>query len=66
MKQVKPKQKEEGSMDVPIKDGGKRPIVANNKVVTPTPGASTAANNHEVSRSSFNCKYFFPRWCPPD
>jgi hypothetical protein len=53
-----------GSMNVPIKDNGKRPIVSNNKVVTLISRTSTAANNHEASRSGFNSKYFLPRWCP--
>jgi hypothetical protein len=52
-----------GSMDDPIGEDGKRPIVSNNKVVTSTP--KVAANDHEASGSSFNSKYFLPRWCPP-
>jgi hypothetical protein len=52
-----------GSMDVPIGEDGKRPIVPNNKVVTSTP--EVAANDHEASGSSSNSKYFLPRWCPP-
>jgi hypothetical protein len=52
-----------GSMDVPIEEDGKRPIVANNKVVTSTPEV-VAANDHEASGSSSNSKYFLPRWCP--
>ena len=54
-----------GSMDVPAKDGGKRPIVLNNKVVTPILGTSTTTNDHEASGSGSNSKYFLPRWCPP-
>ena len=54
-----------GSIDVPIGDGDKRPIVPNNKVVTPTPGVFEAANDHEASGSGSNSKYFLPRWCPP-
>jgi hypothetical protein len=53
------------SIDVPIGDGGKRPIVSNKKVVTPMPGASTTANDHEASGSGSKSKYFLPRWCPP-
>jgi hypothetical protein len=52
-----------GSMDVPIVEDGKIPIVPNNKVVTSTP--KVAANDHEASGSSSNSKYFLPRWCPP-
>jgi hypothetical protein len=37
-----------GSMDVPIGEDGKRPIVPNNKVVTSTPEV-VAANDHEAS-----------------
>jgi hypothetical protein len=36
-----------GSMDDPIGEDGKRPIVSNNKVVTSTP--KVAANDHEAS-----------------
>jgi hypothetical protein len=53
-----------GSMDVPIGEDGKRPIVPNNKVVTSTPEL-VAANDHEASGSSSNSKYFLTRWCPP-
>jgi hypothetical protein len=53
-----------GSMDVPIGEDGKRPIVPNNKVVTSTPEV-VAANDHEASGSGSNSKYFLPRWCPP-
>jgi hypothetical protein len=52
-----------GSMDVPIGEDGKRPIVPN-KVVTSTL-EMVAANDHETSGSSSNSKYFMPRWCPP-
>ena len=48
-----------GSMDVPIGDSGKRPIVSKNKVATPIPGAHVAANDHEASGSGSNSKYFF-------
>jgi hypothetical protein len=52
-----------GSMDVSIGEDGKRPIITNNKVATSTP--EVVVNDHEVSGSSFNSKYFSPRWCPP-
>jgi hypothetical protein len=52
-----------GSMDVPIGEDDKRPIVPNNKVVTSTP--KVAANDHEARGSSSNSKYFLPRLCPP-
>jgi hypothetical protein len=51
-------------MDVPIGDSSKRLIVPNNKVVTLTTRASTAANDHEASGSGSSSKYFLPRWCP--
>jgi hypothetical protein len=52
-------------MDVHIGDDGKRPIVANNKVVTSTLRVFAATNDHEASGSGSNSKYFLPRWCPP-
>jgi hypothetical protein len=52
-----------GSMDVSIREDGKRPIVLNNKVMTSTP--KVHANNHEASGSSSNSKYFLPMSCPP-
>jgi hypothetical protein len=54
-----------GSMDVYIGEDGKKPIVANNKVVTSTPEVFATANDHEASGSGSNSKYFLPRWCPP-
>jgi hypothetical protein len=53
-----------GSMDLPIGEDGKRPIVPNNKVVTSTPEV-VAATDHGASGSGSNSKYFLPRWCPP-
>jgi hypothetical protein len=53
-----------GSMDVPIRKDGKRPIGPNSKVVTSTPEV-VAANDHDASGSGSNSKYFLPRWCPP-
>jgi hypothetical protein len=52
-----------GSMDVPIGENGKRPIVPYDKLVRSTPKV-VAANDHEASGSSSNSKYFLPRWCP--
>jgi hypothetical protein len=54
-----------GSMDVYIGEDGKKPIVANNKVVTSTPEVFATANDHEAGGSGSNSKYFLPRWCPP-
>jgi hypothetical protein len=53
-----------GSMDVPIGEDSKIPIVSNNKVVTSNPGVFVAANDHEASGSGSNSKYFLLRWCP--
>jgi hypothetical protein len=53
-----------GTMNVPIEGSGKRPIVPNNQVVTPTQKGSIA-NDHEASGSKSHPKCFLPRWCPP-
>jgi hypothetical protein len=54
-----------GTIDVPIEESGKRPVVLNNLVVTPTQKGSIAANDHEASGSKSSSEYFLPRWCPP-
>jgi hypothetical protein len=53
-----------GTMDVPIEGSGKRSVVPNNQVVTPTQKGSVA-NNHEASGSKSRPECFLPRWCPP-
>jgi hypothetical protein len=53
-----------GTMDVPIEGSGKRPVVPNNQVVTPTQKGSVA-NNHKASGSKSRPECFLPRWCPP-
>jgi hypothetical protein len=53
-----------GMMNVPIEGSGKRLVVPNNQVVTPTQKGS-AANDHEASGSKSRPEYFLPRWCPP-
>jgi hypothetical protein len=51
-------------MNVPVEGNGKRPVVPNNQVVTPTQKKSVA-NDHEVSRSKSRPECFLPRWCTP-
>jgi hypothetical protein len=53
-----------GTMNVPIKGSGKRPVVLNNQVVTPTQ-KGYVANDHEASGSKTRTECFLPRWCPP-
>jgi hypothetical protein len=53
-----------GMMNVPIERSGKRPVVPNNQVVTPTQKGSVP-NDHEASGSKSLPEYFLPRWCPP-
>ena len=50
-----------GTMDVPVKDGGKRPIVLDNPVKELVPEGK-AANDHEASSSQSH--HFLPKWCP--
>jgi hypothetical protein len=50
-------------MNVPIEESGKRPVVLNNQVVTPTQ-KGYVANGHEASESKSRPEYFLPRWCP--
>jgi hypothetical protein len=53
-----------GTMNVPIEGSGKRPVVPNNQVVTPTQKGSVA-NDHVASGNKPRPEYFLPRWCPP-
>jgi hypothetical protein len=49
-----------GTMNVPIEESGKRPVVLNNQVVTPTQKGSVA-NDHEASGSKSRPECFLPR-----
>jgi hypothetical protein len=51
-------------MKVPAEKSGKRPVVSNNQVVTPTQKGSVA-DDHEASGSKSHPECFLPRWCPP-
>jgi hypothetical protein len=53
-----------GTMNVPVEGSGKRPVVPNNNVVTPTQKGSVA-NDHEASGSKSRPKCFLTRCCPP-
>jgi hypothetical protein len=53
-----------GTMNVPVEESGKRPVVPNNQVVTPTQKGSVA-NDHEANGSKSRPECFLPRWCPP-
>jgi hypothetical protein len=53
-----------GTMNVPVEESGKRPVVPSNQVVTPTQKGSIA-DDHEASGSKSRPECFFPRWCPP-
>jgi hypothetical protein len=53
-----------GTMNVPIEESGKRPIVPSNQVVTPTQ-KGYVANDHEASGSKSCPECFLPRWCVP-
>jgi hypothetical protein len=53
-----------GTMNVPVEESGKRPVVPSNPVVTPTQKGSVG-NDHEASRSKSHPECFLPRWCPP-
>jgi hypothetical protein len=53
-----------GTMNVPIKGTGKRPVVPNNQVVTPTQ-KGFVVHDHEASGSKSRPECFLPRWCPP-
>jgi hypothetical protein len=52
------------TMNVPVEGSGKRPVVSNDQVVTPTQKGSIA-NDHEASGSKSRPECFLPRWCPP-
>jgi hypothetical protein len=52
------------TMNVPVEGSGKRPVVPNDDVVTPTQKGSVA-NDHEASGSKSRLECFLPRWCPP-
>jgi hypothetical protein len=53
-----------GTMNVPIEESGKRPVVPNNQVVTPNQKGSVT-DDHEASGSKSLPECFLPRWCPP-
>jgi hypothetical protein len=53
-----------GTMEVPVEVSGKRPVVPNNQVVTPTQKGSVA-NDHEASGRKSRSECFLPRLCPP-
>jgi hypothetical protein len=53
-----------GTMNVPVEESGKRPVVPSNPVVTPTQ-KGYVGNDHEASRSKSHPECFLPRWCPP-
>jgi hypothetical protein len=53
------------TMNVPIEGSGKRLVVLNNQVVTPTQKGSVATNDHEASGSKSRPECFLLRWCPP-
>jgi hypothetical protein len=54
-----------GTINIPIEGSGKRPVVLNNPVVTPTQKGYVATNEHEASGSKSRPECFLPRWCPP-
>jgi hypothetical protein len=47
-----------GTMNVPIGGSGKRSVVPNNQVVTPTQKGSVASNDHEASGSKSRLECF--------
>jgi hypothetical protein len=53
-----------GTMNIPVEGSGKRPVVSNDQVVTPTQKGSVV-NDHEASGSKSRPECFLPRWCPP-
>jgi hypothetical protein len=53
-----------GAMNVFVEESGKRPVVPNNQVVTPTQKGSVN-NDHEASGSKSHLECFLLRWCPP-
>jgi hypothetical protein len=54
-----------GTMDIPVENDGKRPIVLNDQVGKYTQKEFIASSDHNASGSGSNSKYFQPRWCPP-
>jgi hypothetical protein len=52
-----------GMKNVPIEGSGKRPVVPNNQVVTPTQKGSVV-NDHEASRSKSRLECFFAKMVP--
>jgi hypothetical protein len=53
-----------GTMNIPVEESGKRPVVPNNQVVTLTQKGSVA-DDQEASGIKSRPKCFLPRWCPP-
>jgi hypothetical protein len=54
-----------GTMNVPIEGSGKKLVVLNNQVVTPTQNGYVATNDHEANGRKSRPECFLPRWCPP-
>jgi hypothetical protein len=54
-----------GTRNIPIEGSGKRSVVPNNQVVSPTQKGSVATNDHEANGSKSRPECFLPRWCPP-
>jgi hypothetical protein len=54
-----------GTMDIPVENDGKRPVVLNGQVGKSAQIEFIATSDHNASGSGSNSKYFQPRWCPP-